>query len=141
MRTRDAIVQELAAKQAKLTEPERELSTTRSIIVTLCAELRTTPAASPTAPALAVPVARNAPATAADKVKLFRSLFRGRTDVFPVRFVSKKTGNPGYAPACSNKWEPGLCHLKSGGKCSDCPQPGHDAPRRLRQPHRAAAAA
>jgi hypothetical protein len=48
-------------------------------------------------------------------------LFRGCTDVFPIRFVSKKTGNPGYAPAGSNKWEPGLCHLKSGGKCSDCP--------------------
>jgi hypothetical protein len=58
--------------------------------------------------------------TPADKVKLFRSLFRGRTDVFPIRFVSKKTGKPGYAPACSNKWERGLCLLKTGGKCSDC---------------------
>src|SRR5260221_6231042 len=26
--------------------------------------------------------------TSTDKVKLFRSLFRGRTDVFPLRFVS-----------------------------------------------------
>ena len=34
--------------------------------------------------------------------------------------MSKKTGNPGYAPACSNKWEPGLCLLKAGGKCADC---------------------
>jgi hypothetical protein len=58
--------------------------------------------------------------TAADKVNLFRSLFRGRMDIFPLRFVSKKTGRPGYAPACSNKWEPGLCLLKTGGKCSDC---------------------
>lgn len=121
MRTRDAIVQELAAEEAKLTELERELSTTRARIDALRAERQTAPAATPTKLPLAVPVVRKAPATAADKVKLFRSLFRGRTDVFPVRFVSKKTGNPGYAPACSNKWEPGLCHLKSGGKCSDCP--------------------
>jgi hypothetical protein len=24
------------------------------------------------------------------------------------------------SPACSNKWKPGLCALKTGGKCSDC---------------------
>jgi superfamily II DNA or RNA helicase len=56
----------------------------------------------------------------AEKVKLFRRLFRGRDDLYPTRFVSKKTGKAGYAPACSNKWEPGLCALKTGGKCSDC---------------------
>ncbi len=60
------------------------------------------------------------PKTSAEKLKLFRSLFRGREDVFPTRFVRKKTGEPGYAPACSNKWESGLCALKTGGKCSDC---------------------
>jgi superfamily II DNA or RNA helicase len=121
MRTRDAIAQELATEQAKLTELERGLSTTRARIEVLRAELQTASVSRPTALPLPAPVARKAPAAAADKVKLFRSLFRGRTDVFPIRFVSKKTGNPGYAPACSNKWEPGLCHLKSGGKCSDCP--------------------
>ena len=121
MRTRHAIVQELAAEEAKLPELERELSMARGRIDALRAELQTAPTAKPRALPLAVPVVGKAPATAADKVKLLRSLFRGRTDVFPVRFVSKKTGNPGYAPACSNKWEPGLCHLKSGGKCSDCP--------------------
>ncbi len=64
--------------------------------------------------------AAHAPQTPAEKVSLFRSLFRGRTDVFPVRFVSRKTSRAGYSPACSNKWQPGLCLLKSGGKCSDC---------------------
>ncbi len=63
-----------------------------------------------------------APRSPTDKVRLFRQLFRGRDDLYPTRFVSKKTGKPGYAPACSNKWEPGLCLLKVkvGGKCSDC---------------------
>lgn len=121
MRTREAILHELATEQAKLAELERELSAARNRINSLNTELQTTPVAKPTALPLTTTVARGAPATPADKVKLFRSLFRGRPDVFPVRFVSKKTGNPGYAPACSNKWEPGLCHLKSGGKCSDCP--------------------
>ena len=36
----------------------------------------------------------------ADKVALFRRLFRGRTDVYPVRWESKTTGKSGYAPAC-----------------------------------------
>jgi hypothetical protein len=97
------------------------LSTACAKIDTRRAELHTAPAAKPSALPYSIPVARQAPDTPADKVRLFRLLFRGRTDVFPIRFVSKKTGNPGYAPACSNKWEPGLCHLKSGGKCSDCP--------------------
>ena len=60
------------------------------------------------------------PRTPVEKVRLFRSLFRGREEVFPTRFVSKKTGKPGYAPACTNKWKPGLCALKTGGRCSDC---------------------
>jgi hypothetical protein len=37
------------------------------------------------------------PMTAADKVRLFRSLFRGRPDVYPTRFRSKKTSRFGYA--------------------------------------------
>ena len=101
-----------ATEQAKLAELERELSTARGRIDVLRDELQTAPATKPTALPLATAVVRKSPATPADKVKLFRSLFRGRTDVFPVRFVSKKAGNPGYAPACSNKWEPGLCHLE-----------------------------
>jgi hypothetical protein len=35
------------------------------------------------------------------KIELFRSLFRGRTDVFPVRFESQRTGKGGYSPAWS----------------------------------------
>ena len=39
-----------------------------------------------------------------EKVALFRRLFRGRTDVYPVRWESKSTGRSGYAPACANEW-------------------------------------
>lgn len=53
------------------------------------------------------------------KVQLFRSLFRGREDVHPVRWESKTTGKSGYAPACENEWVSGVCH-KPRIKCSDC---------------------
>jgi superfamily II DNA or RNA helicase/very-short-patch-repair endonuclease len=54
------------------------------------------------------------------KIKLFRSLFCGRTDVFPVRFESKRTGKAGYSPACENEWVPGVCD-KPRIRCADCP--------------------
>lgn len=54
-----------------------------------------------------------------DKISLFRSLFRGRTDVFPQRFESRKTGKSGYQPACSNEWVRGICN-KPRIKCSNC---------------------
>ena len=38
------------------------------------------------------------------KIALFRSLFRGRDDVYPRRFESRKTGKSGYPPACANEW-------------------------------------
>ena len=42
--------------------------------------------------------------SSADKIALFRSLFRGREDVYPQRFESSKTGKSGYSPACANEW-------------------------------------
>ncbi|MDP1964828.1 MAG: hypothetical protein Q8K93_21810, partial [Reyranella sp.] len=54
-----------------------------------------------------------------DKIALFRRLFRGRVDVFPVRWENKKTGISGYTPACGNEWVAGVCD-KRRIKCSDC---------------------
>jgi superfamily II DNA or RNA helicase/very-short-patch-repair endonuclease len=54
------------------------------------------------------------------KITLFRSLFQGREDVYPVRFESQKTGRSGYAPACANEWARGLCE-KPRVKCAACP--------------------
>ncbi len=54
------------------------------------------------------------------KIALFRSLFRGRDDVYPRRFESRKTGKSGYAPACSNEWVRGICE-KPHIKCAECP--------------------
>ncbi|WP_029226958.1 TOTE conflict system archaeo-eukaryotic primase domain-containing protein [Burkholderia ubonensis] len=54
-----------------------------------------------------------------EKVTLFRKLFRGRTDVYPVRWESKTTGKSGYTPACANEWRAGVCE-KPRIKCGDC---------------------
>ena len=57
--------------------------------------------------------------TSDDKVGLFLSLFRGRSDVYPTRFVRKKDGQAGYAPDCSNKFVKGVCDLPKV-KCGEC---------------------
>jgi superfamily II DNA or RNA helicase len=52
------------------------------------------------------------------QIALFRSLFRGREDVYPVRWEGRK-GNSGYSPACANEWNRTFCR-KPMLKCSDC---------------------
>ena len=54
-----------------------------------------------------------------EKIALFRSLFRGREDVYPRRFESLKTGKAGYQPACRNEWVRGICE-KPRIRCEDC---------------------
>ena len=54
------------------------------------------------------------------KVALFRSLFRGREDVYARRFESRKSGKSGYQPDCANEWVRGVCE-KPRIKCTDCP--------------------
>ena len=53
------------------------------------------------------------------KIALFRSLFRGRSDVYPRRFESRTSGKSGYSPACGNEWVPGICE-KPRVKCAVC---------------------
>ncbi len=54
-----------------------------------------------------------------EKVALFRRLFRGRADVYPIRWESKTTAKSGYSPACANEWRAGVCE-KPRVKCGDC---------------------
>ena len=53
------------------------------------------------------------------KINLFRSLFRGREDVYPKRFESLKTGKTGYQPVCRNEWVSGICE-KPRIRCEKC---------------------
>lgn len=61
----------------------------------------------------------NQHASPSEKIALFQSLFRGRSDVYPRRFQSKKTQKSGYAPACKNEWVRNICQ-KPNIKCLDC---------------------
>jgi hypothetical protein len=70
-------------------------------------------------PARVTPVPEPSRLSTGDKVALFRSLFRGRTDVYPVRWESKTTGMTGYSPACANEWLAGVCE-KPRIKCGEC---------------------
>ena len=85
---------------------------------------RATPAAA-SQPALTASVPEPAPAppgpslSTAEKVALFRRLFRGRTDVYSVRWEGKTSGKSGYAPACANEWRAGVCE-KPRIKCGAC---------------------
>jgi hypothetical protein len=54
-------------------------------------------------------------------VALFRRLFRGRDDVYALRWQSNSSGRSGYAPACVNEWRPGICE-KPRISCRDCNQ-------------------
>ena len=56
----------------------------------------------------------------AEKIVLFRSLFRGREDVFPRRWTNARSGRSGYAPACANESAPRICE-KPRIKCRECP--------------------
>ena len=69
-------------------------------------------------PPPAGPVTGRSPAR--DKIALFRSLFRGRDDVYPKRWENAAAGKSGYAPVCANEWAPRICG-KPRVKCGACP--------------------
>ncbi|WP_078546375.1 TOTE conflict system archaeo-eukaryotic primase domain-containing protein [Litchfieldia alkalitelluris] len=52
------------------------------------------------------------------RINIFKNLFKGRTDVYSVRWESK-SGRSGYMPACENEWVPNICE-KPNIKCSAC---------------------
>jgi superfamily II DNA or RNA helicase len=54
-----------------------------------------------------------------EKVQLFKSLFRGREDVFAVRWTAKN-GKSGYSPACLNDWKAGKCGKYRKISCVSC---------------------
>ncbi|GHT76962.1 hypothetical protein FACS189463_2970 [Bacteroidia bacterium] len=54
-----------------------------------------------------------------EKIKLFMSLFRGRTDIYAKRCYSKNFNSNYYIPACKNEWARGLCD-RPKVKCKNC---------------------
>ena len=120
-RTRsEAIRSAIAREEVRLDRLEAERADARTRLAALRAELADLEATSDLGVAPGVLVTPPVPKTPDEKVQLFRSLFRGRVDVFPLRFVSRRTDRAGYAPACRNKFVRGVCELPRI-KCGECP--------------------
>jgi superfamily II DNA or RNA helicase len=113
---------ELAAQIEKAESELAALAQAREQAVARLAALRSAGPATTAQPQLRLPIANGAvaPRTGAEKIRLFRSLFRGRTDVFPKRWENAKQERSGYAPACANEWVRGVCE-KPKVRCGECP--------------------
>ena len=57
--------------------------------------------------------------TTQEKIQLYRKLFKGREDVFALRWESVKNNKSGYSPVCANEWKQNICN-KPKVKCSQC---------------------
>jgi hypothetical protein len=115
---REALGEAITNEEAQLRRLEAEQVEAKARLASLHAELAALEAVSTRAREAATVYAA-VPRTPSDKVALLRQLFRGRPDVYPTRFVSRRTGKAGYAPACSNKFVAGVCGLPKV-KCGDC---------------------
>jgi superfamily II DNA or RNA helicase len=117
MKQTDARITELLAR---LTALERERADVVAEIVTLRSVQNEGTAALKMVPSgnAGDPMDRNSPIE--KKIALFRRLFSGRSDVYPIRWENRTTGRSGYAPACANEWRRGICE-KPKVKCSACP--------------------
>src|SRR6266545_3181657 len=115
----DSSDKEIADLQNRLAEFDRERASVLAELEQL--KQRHTVKAQPTPTSqMAGVVASPSALSNAEKVALFRSLFRGRDDVFPRRWENPKASKAGYAPACNNEWVRGICE-KPRIKCSNCP--------------------
>lgn len=72
-----------------------------------------------TASQVAAPQALTIHLSLEEKVELFRSIFRGREDVFARRWHSNKSRKSGYQPVCNNEWRVGVCE-KGKVQCAEC---------------------
>lgn len=58
--------------------------------------------------------------TPQEKLDIYKNLFKGRGDVFAVRWENKDKTKTGYTPVCLNEWQRGVCIKLNKGKCKDC---------------------
>ena len=117
---RDALREAIAREESRLDRLEAERADARNQLGALRSELASLGHLPETRADSESKLTPGVPETPDEKVRLFRSLFRGRADVLPTRFVSRRTGKAGYAPACRNKFVPGVCELPKV-KCGECP--------------------
>lgn len=112
---KEELQSEIAATERRIGELRSEIAEQSERLAALRQELSALAPGQISIPiAMTVPPSMVTPASNAEKVALFRSLFRGREDVFPRRWENPKTGRSGYSPACANEWDADLCEKKKG---------------------------
>jgi len=123
MSDNDVLRKAIAEEEARMARIEKERDEALAKLQELkdqLAEEYLAPASPMSTPSDGLPFPSKVPSSAEEKVALFRSLFRGREDVFPKLWENTRTGRKGYAPACSNEWIGGVCR-KPQVKCGTCP--------------------
>ena len=118
---------EIIREERRLADLKADVEKASAQLALLHEQLAACPVTRVIAPHGVSPANAIAPATNAAKVALFRSLFRGREDVFPRRWEKARKGRSGYSPACGNEWAVRLCEKKKGpgagrrATCGECP--------------------
>lgn len=117
VRDRDNIPGTIKTIECRLKEIEAE----REQLINVLKELRLTLSVPEVSveqpPKIAATI--NAQSSLNENIALFRSLFRGRENVYPKLWTSKNTGNKGYSPVCKNEWISGVCG-KPALRCGGC---------------------
>ncbi|MHB1836778.1 MAG: TOTE conflict system archaeo-eukaryotic primase domain-containing protein, partial [Solirubrobacteraceae bacterium] len=106
----------IAAAEAGLRELDRQREATARALT----ELRARRAPVSSSEAVLAVLGESSSWTPERKLALFASLFRGREDVFPLRWEKPANGRSGWAPCCENEWKTGVCG-KPRVKCGECP--------------------
>lgn len=47
--------------------------------------------------------------TPQEKLNIYKNLFKGRDDIFAVRWENRDKTKTGYTPVCLNEWKRGTC--------------------------------
>lgn len=113
-----AIRFEMASVRRRMGELRIEQADLEAALATLEKQLSALENVTQAGPFAGATVTNTSPSSA--KIALFRSLFTGRPDVFPLRWENRKSARAGYSPACSNEWARGIC-AKPQVKCGECP--------------------
>ncbi|MGI9335799.1 MAG: TOTE conflict system archaeo-eukaryotic primase domain-containing protein [Gammaproteobacteria bacterium] len=118
--SREALRAEIARRRGELSALNRQRETARDELGRLEAELAALDGVHSSDQSSEAGPEGASPGTPAEKIALFRSLFRGRDDVYPKLWTNAKSGRTGYAPACANEWVRGVCE-KPQVRCVECP--------------------
>lgn len=121
----DDTSEEIARIRRRLAELDAERAALERALEALEQKMASDSRASEESASPDAPVTNSSPSI--EKIELFRRLFAGRPDVFPVRWENRKAGRSGYSPVCSNEWAKGLCG-KPKVKCGECPHQAFIAP-------------